>query len=384
MRIYRFPANRPFRPFGDHTKGETFDRRTVFNENTNVHESKFAPISPPTMIKYHNGPFMSQGGAGNRNDINQIEVGRNWQTLVLVRGVFNDFGLGDPPASYEDITDKHIALAIFMNKMNANDGRTMRVVNPDYAPNTPESVDEPAFAVLMGHGQYVFGQLNFLMAELASSAVSITSFFQPSHIEHMVHEIASFVGGGVDKDALRDAIGNIGNQQKEQLNEHIARSFEMLVQAEAEQTYKLFSPNYDITDSPNFAQHKQALTQLMEDMFVNAVEILLFGDASKDTNHLWDSVWTDDRIFNIAGQHLTMREMEDRRTFLWSGSHRQTESEDSYAEPTTQSEMPYEDSTTPHSTPQLTLFERLSKLFAQRFGVSHNLQSVLASYEIFS
>jgi len=378
LSVSSFAANRPFRPFADRTCQEKFDRSTVFNKDTNVYEHIRVSSLPPTIIRYHNGSFEKTFSRENQGN---IEAGKNWQTLSLVSSAFSKFGLGEPPASYEDLTDNHIALAIFMNKMNASNGRTIPVVNPKYASITPEIEGEVPFLVFMGHNQYVFGELNFKMANLASQYVSAASFFQPNHIEHIVHEISKIVGDGVDKDALRDTVTNIGNQQKEQLNERLAKNFEVLAQAETEQTYKLFSPDYDITDSPNFAQYKQALIQLMEDMFTKAVSIFLFGDTSQNTNHLWDDVWTDDRIFNIAGQNFTMREMDDRRTFLWSGSHRINEGE-AYTANETKGRPEYA-AESPEEAPKTPLNEILSAMLAQRFSIPQKIQTMLADYEKF-
>jgi len=338
--VNHFPANRPFRPFGDRTYQSTFRDGLYKGEGTNPfgrsvsvwdeERGQFetirqkAILPPPTIIRYTNNPFV--GGAGTLTGGNQIEVGKNWQTLALVNSAFNKFGLGSPPASYDKLTDDHIALAVFMNKFNNNFGNLMAVTNPDYA-HSMSSDDEATvkvFAVFTGHDQFIFGGLAHKMTRFAQNYVRLESFFSENNIDAVVHEIASMINADVDKYLLRNAIVEAGNIQREQFEQQLETNFALLAEMDAKHTYEMFAPEYDITGSENFAQFKQAFTQLMQDMYTKAVNTILSGDMNQDVTNLWDGMWTNDRVFNIAGRNFTMREMDDMRTFLWSGSHRQS------------------------------------------------------------
>jgi len=324
-----FPANRPFQFFGNPAPGAIFGfgisksggvfgrSVSVWNESTASFDTvkQTALLPPPTIIRYTSTPFA--GSAGNFAEGGQIEVGKNWQTLALVNVAHNAFGIGNPPDSYDDLTDDDIALAVFMNKFNAHSGNFMPVAKPV----TEKSAgNDMAFAVLTGDGNNIFADLAWKMTRLAQDQVRLESFFSDANINDMVNGIG--LGLNVDKVALRNAITTAGNASRELFDKKLAKTFEILAHEEARRTYNLFAPKYDIADSPNFARYKQTLTELMEDMLGKAANTLLFGDINQSINTLWDEMWTDDRIFNIGDQTFTMRQMDDRRTFLLSGAHR--------------------------------------------------------------
>lgn len=403
MSLYHFPANRPF--FGWHgIHSLRFDSLGKLEEDTNrfitgawiingqgdgfdfIESRVFHP--PPTIIRYWNEYFSSLQSKSHA-DANEIEVGRNWQTLLAANHIFANIGLRNPPQSYDELTDNHFALVIFQNKLHRGLPGSENILSTPsdlqalLGTSTSSNAGSPTplFARNMMSAtrhQHIFSQLDEMIVHAASVHVWLESFFSESSIKTIVNEIASLVGPDLDKDFLHKTITEFGNKQKEMFDASLRESFEWLAPKEAELTYQLFVPGYNIADSQNFQEYKQALIQLMEGMYEKAVSLFLAGDVDRTSDSLWDSMWTDDRIFNIGGQRFTMREMDDRRTFLITGSHRQSDNSEFAAVKDNDEEAKYQDS-------PLALKDRLSALFAKRFASNHrqNVETALLAYEKF-
>jgi hypothetical protein len=305
-----------------------------------IPRSAIAP--PPTIIRYNRDSFnngeLANGPIALKRELGTIEVGKNWQTLALVRRMSAAMGL-EAPNCYNELNENHFALAIMYNKISNSTGRRMPLINPANLPQAPVldgyaglNTPQPQANTLMfrsvvqhSHPQVGFETLAYQMAITAQNQVLMESFLDPENINAMINEINTMLGGKVDKDFLNKAMTDFANDQKDRFNRRLSDIFAEMAAQEAKWTYNLFSPGYDITNSPNFAQYKQSLIQLMEDMYKKAINTIQTGNLNQNINTLWDNMWTNDRIFNIAGQNLTMRQMDDQRTFLITGSHRRSQ-----------------------------------------------------------
>ena len=364
----------------------------VWNENCQKMEPvELKAIFPPANVIRYTAEWIKHdsGYSGGRKD--EVNIGNNWQTLALVRDLYSVINMKNPPTSQDELTSNHFALAILRNKFDALSlGGTSSVVRVPVsgdtskleswvASDTIEHKKQLLFSatnigITVGselESAVLFGQISSEVAFIASNFVWMESFFSPANIDKMVDDIAEMAGPDVDKEFLRDTIIRLGENQREIFDEQLSARFANYAQKEAEGTYNLFVPGYDVTNSANFKEYKQEIIRLMEDMFLKAVDEHLFGDARKSVNSLWNAVWTDDRIFNIAGQKYNMREMDDRRTFLIYGEDRLNKSSEDNSIKAAAEVKSEQDV-------RLSLRKELKDMFVRRFA---NHQNVFDEYE---
>lgn len=414
--INRFPANRPFNWCNaDKTNFFTNEHRTslgvggglsdaFFTSSTPLEEGveKRSPISlPVTTIRYMPVAFeYKKLDSGlkiitNGNEYSTIEIGNNWQTLGLVRRASEMLGL-DVPLSYEELNETHFALAIFQNTLHLsrNSNRTQILsVHPEFMQvptehnfEAPRDINSSGFRMFYrpptigGWGEGGLGNLASSAADTARTLVLLNDFFSEAHIKIMVNEIAKMAGEGTDKDFLINILTQFGNAQKENFNRELEDSIIQGAMGKAKWFYEHMGPSdYDIENSPNFIEFKEAMIRLQEDMFIKALGVMLYGDTNNHPDFLWDGMWTDDRLFNIAGQVMTLRELDDRRTFLLTGSHRVSED----APAASDSNQVVENQVSHHEENQVSFMERVKAMLLKRFSTHQNIRSAISAYEGF-
>ena len=388
-------SSRPFWNTG-HKNPWTFESSIHFNEDTklfsfphsklwNEDRGEFdiikldAILPPPNFLRYHTGPIHSR--TYNIRDFDAIEVGKNWQTLSFVRDISQFMGI-EFPENYEELTDTHFALAILRNKIHYHFGHASGFVvrNPAHSPVAMGLADADSVTPFQRGPNELMIPISFgfspddtlwnftnRIADFVKYRMIAESFFSADNIINVVNSAAALVGGDVDKEFLINAMTEFGKDQLERFDRQLAESFENAAFEKARWVYNYYMPGYDIEGSANFEQFKQSFIELLEDMFAEAVDILLFGNRNQSVDNLLDNVWESDRLFNIGGKFFKMRDLSGEQPELPSGQD---------------NEVSDEDDDESHAV-RLSLRERLTSMFLERFAVKQNIAAMLAEYDKF-